>query len=121
MAAADRARARRSGAAARMHLEPGGRLRTLPASQAGGAEPPRLDGRRQVPAVVAAHCDDPLKGYRDFLAIVEQSGWRGLVAGGKPSELTSKVHYLGYIHEPRNLAACYSAADALVVPSLLDN
>jgi glycosyltransferase involved in cell wall biosynthesis len=70
---------------------------------------------------VAAHCDDPLKGYRDFLAIVEQSGWRGLVAGGKPGELTSKVQYLGYIHEPRDLAVCYSAADALVVPSLSDN
>jgi glycosyltransferase involved in cell wall biosynthesis len=70
---------------------------------------------------VAAHCDDPLKGYRDFLSIVEQSGWRGLVAGGKPSELTSKVQYLGYLHDPKELTVCYSAADALVVPSLSDN
>jgi glycosyltransferase involved in cell wall biosynthesis len=70
---------------------------------------------------VAAHCDDPLKGYRDFLSIVEQTGWRGLVAGGKPSERTSKVKYLGYIREPRKLGVCYSAADALVVPSVHDN
>jgi glycosyltransferase involved in cell wall biosynthesis len=69
---------------------------------------------------VAARVDDPLKGYRDFLAVVEQTGWRGLVAGGRPTERTSKVKYLGYIHDAKKLGICYSAADALVVPSLDD-
>ena len=70
---------------------------------------------------VAADCDNPLKGYREFLSVVAQSGWHGLVAGGMPSDLPADVRYLGYYRDPGKLSLCYSAADAVVVPSLSDN
>lgn len=70
---------------------------------------------------VAADCNNPLKGYRDFLFAVQQTKWRGLVAGGAPSDLPSTVIYLGSFSDPESLSICYSAADALVVPSLFDN
>lgn len=70
---------------------------------------------------VAADCNNPLKGYSHFLATVKRTGWRGLVAGGAPKELPAGVRYLGSFADPSLLSLCYSAADALVVPSLFDN
>src|SRR5262245_13871230 len=53
---------------------------------------------------VASDCDNPLKGYREFLAVVRHVGWRGLVAGGEPSELPPNVRYLGSFRDPEALS-----------------
>jgi glycosyltransferase involved in cell wall biosynthesis len=70
---------------------------------------------------VAADCNNPQKGYRDFLCVLQQTGWRGLVAGGVPRDLPPNVEYLGSFSDARELSLCYSAADALIVPSSFDN
>lgn len=81
----------------------------------------RLPVEERLLLFVAADCNNPQKGYHSFLRTLDQTGWRGLVAGGMPQDIPSNVTYLGSFADARTLSLCYSAADALAVPSSFDN
>lgn len=73
---------------------------------------------------------DPRKGYDLLLGALEffreQHVELELVVFGQlepkyPSDLGFKTHYLGHLHDDITLSLLYSSADALVIPSRVDN
>jgi putative colanic acid biosynthesis glycosyltransferase len=70
---------------------------------------------------VASDCDAPHKGLDDYLYVVEKLGVRGIVVGHSKRGPQGCVDFVGPIASRERLALLYSAADALIVPSLSDN
>ena len=71
---------------------------------------------------VASDCSDPCKGYQDFAVVVGRLGAYGLVVGSRADARgSSSLRAVGLVSSPSLLATYYSAADALIVPSLSDN
>ena len=71
---------------------------------------------------------DPRKGFRELAQALEQldSDKTELVVFGSsqpqtPQGFNQKAHYLGHLHDDVSLRVLYSAADAMVVPSLQEN
>jgi glycosyltransferase involved in cell wall biosynthesis len=71
---------------------------------------------------------DPRKGFKELSASLEQINDENiaLVVFGSsqpkvPQKFKQKVHYLGLLHDDVSLCVLYSAADAMVVPSLQEN
>jgi glycosyltransferase involved in cell wall biosynthesis len=72
--------------------------------------------------------DSPLKGFglfRDALRLVQTTcDYQLLVVGldkGNVLADFNNVHHMGYVQDERLMAMIYSAADAFVLPSLMDN
>ncbi len=80
-----------------------------------------LSPDERVALFVAADCENPLKGYRDFKIIVGLLKWRAIVVGKNSGRLPDGFISVGDITDPAGLADYYSMADVLVVPSLFDN
>ena len=70
---------------------------------------------------VASDCDAPHKGLDDYLYVVEKLGARGIAAGRSTHGSNRHVGFVGPVASRERLALLYSAADALIVPSLSDN
>lgn len=79
-----------------------------------------LDPNAKYILFVAADCESPYKGYRDFEYLLENSDLTGLVVGNPPKKRSAKAIYAGAISDPTILSHYYSAADVTVVPSLQD-
>ncbi len=72
--------------------------------------------------------DSPLKGFRLFLDallhVQHTCDYQLLVVGldkGNALAGLKNVHYMGYVQDERLMAMIYNAADAFVLPSLMDN
>jgi len=76
---------------------------------------------KEVLLFVAHNCNDVNKGYDDFIKIVNETGIAGMVVGVPPSKCNSDIKYLGKLTNQKDLVTCYSAADAFVITSKLDN
>ena len=72
-------------------------------------------------AFVAADCDDERKGYPEFARLVEKLGVHGLAVGNAPSTLSARIQATGPVHDKPKLSLLYSAADAYVTTSRIDN
>jgi putative colanic acid biosynthesis glycosyltransferase len=70
---------------------------------------------------VASDCSNPCKGYRDFANVVRRLGSNGIAVGSHGEVAGSSIRAVGPVRESSLLASYYSAADALIVPSLSDN
>jgi len=70
---------------------------------------------------------DPRKGFKELAQALENlsSDYELVVFGSSqpqtPQNFKQKAHYLGHLHEDVSLRVLYSAADAMVVPSLQEN
>lgn len=72
--------------------------------------------------------DSPLKGFRFFrdalLHVQNMCDYQLLVVGLDKSNALAgfnNVHHMGYVQDERLMAMIYNAADAFVLPSLMDN
>jgi glycosyltransferase involved in cell wall biosynthesis len=70
---------------------------------------------------VASDCANPCKGFQDFATVVRSLGACGLAVGSHGDSAGSGLQAVGPVRSPSLLASYYSAADALIVPSLSDN
>jgi putative colanic acid biosynthesis glycosyltransferase len=70
---------------------------------------------------VAADCNDPRKGYDDFRKVVHLTGFNAIAIGKKPSTPDQKIDSIGAINDPELLNLYYSASDAYVITSTMDN
>ena len=67
---------------------------------------------------------DPRKGYNKLIRALGHLGRNieliifGSSKPEKANEFMQKTHYMGYLHDDVSMAALYSAADVMVVPSL---
>ncbi|MFW8602429.1 glycosyltransferase [Desulfobacterota bacterium M19] len=70
---------------------------------------------------VAHDCNDERKRYKDFEKVSLESGIAGVVVGVPPENLNPELIYLGKLSHSNELAKAYSAVDAFVITSKLDN
>ncbi|WP_250632748.1 glycosyltransferase [Rhodoflexus caldus] len=77
---------------------------------------------------IADAIDSPLKGFRFFrdalLHVQNMCDYQLLVVGLDKSNALAgfnNVHHMGYVQDERLMAMIYNAADAFVLPSLMDN
>lgn len=70
---------------------------------------------------VAADCNDPVKGFDDFVEVVTSLKVKGIAVGAAPMRSTPDIVSAGTVGSKAQLALYYSACDAFVMPSLGDN
>jgi putative colanic acid biosynthesis glycosyltransferase len=80
-----------------------------------------IDPNKRYVLFVATDCRNHFKGYEDFILAVRSLGWGALVVGKGAGEQRDGFIHLGELKQPEALVDCYSAADALLVPSKFDN
>jgi glycosyltransferase involved in cell wall biosynthesis len=69
---------------------------------------------------IASNCDDPQKGYADFVSAAGKAGINAIAVGRMPPAPASFVRHPGRIHEPKKLVEYYAAADCMVITSYAD-
>jgi putative colanic acid biosynthesis glycosyltransferase len=70
---------------------------------------------------VANDCNNERKGYSEFSAVVESLGCTGIAIGKEPKSVHGNIQALGTLSSKEMLSVCYSAADAMLIPSIADN
>lgn len=80
-----------------------------------------LDRRSQYVLFIAADCNNKMKGYDDFLAVIEKTQLNGLVVGKPPEKKSDKIFYAGAVNSSIELSKYYSAADVMIITSKQDN
>ena len=80
-----------------------------------------LDPDKKYLLFIAADCKNVNKGYNDFLQIIEQGQFNGLVVGVPPENKSNRMIYAGAISDAKELSNYYSAADLMIITSKQDN
>ncbi len=76
---------------------------------------------KKIALFIAADCNDPRKGYQDFVKITDDLGIYSVAVGKEPTKKGSHVNHLGEFREKETLAKYYAAVDVMVFTSNADN
>lgn len=80
-----------------------------------------LECNRKYLLFIAADCNDPRKGFQDFVQIVEKTNITGIAIGKAPKAEVENIISIGQIKEEHKLAEYYNAVDAMIIPTKADN
>ena len=80
-----------------------------------------LPADKYIALFIAADCNDPRKGYLDFVECVRELPVIPLVVGIEPIEKQEGILYVGETRDQAKLSVYYSAADVMVFTSKADN
>lgn len=81
----------------------------------------QLDENKKYLLFVAADCGDTRKGFPDFEKIIAATGMNGIAIGKLPHQYKGSIQLAGLLQSTAEIGLYYSAADAFVIPSYIDN